>query len=277
MELYIEYVIVDNWIMDYVLLELLEVTFTCKFNKKNKFFSVLFGVVSAIFLPFVLEYKIVSTFYKIMTSIIMVLIAKKYKNIKSFLTYYFLFISYTFLLGGACIGMITIFGIEYTMSSVLIYNLDLPMGVIVLLLFVIIKLAFKFVKCLKNKLSMANFIYSVKITDGDVTLSVPAFLDTGNNVSFADKGVNIMSLNVFFKLYKDIDLHNVLLKRMSSSELKSVEYLEISGLGKGKEYLTFEVDSMCVNGKIYNLPRMALAMKNFGDYECILHKMYVKG
>ena len=44
-----------------------------------------------------------------------------------------------------------------------------------------------------------------------------------------------------------------------------------------EKYLTFLVDGLEVNGEIYQNVRLAVAVKNFGDYDCILHKDFVRG
>jgi hypothetical protein len=56
-----------------------------------------------------------------------------------------------------------------------------------------------------------------------------------------------------------------------------MEYIDISGIGETEKYLSFEINSIELGGKEYRNQRIAVAYKNFGDYDCILYKDFVKG
>ena len=277
MALYIEYVIIDNYVIDYILLKFIESTFGYIINKFNKHLTCVLGVILAIFLPFLYSNKLLLLCYRILVSLILVLCIKKYKKFKEFVTYYLMFVTYTFLIGGVVLGIIQMLGIEYSMSGLFMYNFEFPVGLLALILLIIFRVIFVLLKVIKIKLKHSNYIYKIKLCDGKNTIDSYAFWDSGNNVKFNESGVSIVSINLFLKMYKDIDLNKVISRTISNEELRNVEYIYISGIGEGDKYLSFEIDSIVVGKKVFINQRIAVAMKNFGEYDCILHKDFVKG
>lgn len=277
MELYIEYVLMDNIIMNYIILKLLDITLGVKIRKVNKALVCGFGAIFSIFLPYLYFSKIILLGYRILVSITLVLLIKKFKKFKNYLTYYALFMAYTFLIGGVCYGVINLLGIEYTSTNLIMNSFEFPFGLLVLILMLAIKLICSVIKVIKKKLRSANYMYDITLIDSDRMVSTVGFFDTGNNVVFKDNGVNIISIGLFMELYKDIDLTEVMLKKNNIRNLKNINYIDISGIGSGEKYLSFEIDEMRVAGIKYLGARIAVAMKNFGDYDCILHRQFVKG
>ena len=246
------------------------------FKTKNKILAVIAGTIFAIFLPYIGRLKVLGFFYKIFTSIIIVMCIKKYKNIKNFIAYYCLFVAYTFVIGGAIFWLIQLLGIEYSMSGLFMYRFEFPLGLFALILLLIIKLVFKLISIIKYKLKTSNFVYSVVIRDGNNKLQTSALFDSGNNVVFDGEGVNIISIGVFLKLYRDIDLQELLCKKTNCGVLKNFACIEINGIGGGEQYISFVVDCLEVGGVKYPKTRFAVAMKNFGEYQCILHRDFVR-
>lgn len=277
MEIYIEYVLVDNMVMNYLIVKLINITTGRKRLTKTHWLTCVIGTIFAIFLPFLYFNKLLLFGYKIVVSIILVLLIKRYKKVKSFITYYLMFITYTFLLGGLCYGIINVLGIDYNANGLIIYSLDFPMGVLLIVLYLFIKILFASINLIKNRLNSLSWYYDAVLVDRDKRVETVGFLDTGNNIANADGGVNVISIDLFLKLYKDIDLCDIVLGKQNIDGLKNIDYISIAGIGKEDKCLTFVIDQMIVNGVKYDRPRLALAMRNFGDYGCILHKNFVKG
>jgi len=276
-ELYIEYVIIDNFVIDYIILKMIDVTLGQKIRIKNKILVCVLGTVFAIFLPYLYAQKKLMFFYKIFVSLFLVLCIKKYKKLRFFITYYLLFVSYTFLIGGVILGAIQILGIEYSMSGLLLYKFEYPISLFVVILLILIRLVFKVLKIAKARLKNSNFMYEVFIEDKGKRVRANAFFDSGNNVKFDNVGINIISLNLFLRLYNEINLCDLITKRVDQNELKNIKYIKISGIGQGDEFLSFEVDFFEVCGCKYHNARFVLAMKNLGDWDCILHKDFLGG
>lgn len=277
MQLYIEYVLLDNIVIDYILIRLIEKTTGEYVALRNKIFDPVLGAVLAIFLPFVSKIKGLCFLYKMISSIIVVLCIRRYKNIKKFITYYLLFITYTFLIGGAILWLIQILNIEYSMSGLFMYKFEFPLGIFAIIVLILIKLLYKSIELIKSKLASSNYMYTVAIYDGGKKIKASALFDSGNNVVFENRGVNIISIGMFLMLYNDIDLQLLFDHKINNNLLKGLEFVEIKGIGGGEKYITFVIDSLEVGGVKYPMTRVAVAMKNFGNYDCILHKDFVGG
>lgn len=275
MDVYIEYVILDNMSMNWVIIRLIDLTTGISLKRANRWLVCILGTIFAIFLPYLYFNKLLLFLYKFVVSIILVLSMKRFDRFASFFKVHIIFILYTFLLGGVCFGIINLLGIDYTMSGILIYNFEFPMGVLFSIMIVAIRLLRKYISWAKERMRSANYMYKIVITDSGECVDSVAFLDTGNKIAVDGKGVSVISLNLFLRLYKDIDIMDVILKK-TNDELKDVKYIDISGIGREEKYLSFVVDKMDIDGRVVNKPRLAVALKNFGDYECILSENIFK-
>lgn len=276
MEVYIEYVLLDNMSMNWAILKFLDLTSGYKIQAKNKWLVCILGTIFAIFLPYLYFNKYLLFFYRIVVSLILVLCIKKFCGFKQFCGAYVLFILYTFLMGGVCFGLINLLGLNYTMSGVLIYDFEFPLGLLVSMVFGLLCMVYKWVKYARSKLKETNYTYKISISDGGKCVSGLGYLDTGNKVVFNCDGVSIISVNLFLKLYENIELMDVVLGRVDKDSLKGVEYINIAGIGSGSRYLSFVADSINIDGNIVERPRLAVALKNFGDFECILSGNLIK-
>ena len=277
MSVYIEYVLIDNIVMDYIILRLIELTVGIKFNRLNKVFVCIIGSLFALFMPIILDYKIILLLYKILSSIIMVLCIKKYKKLKSFFVYYLMFFAYTFFVGGVCLGVIQLLGIEYTMSSVVMYEFEFPFGVFGVILVVILRVMGRVVGAIKSKINSGNFVRNIRLSEGDKSVQTYALVDTGNKVNYNGKGVSIISINAFLKLFKGVDIASVLSGRIDGDKVRSLEYINIGGIGVSQKYLSFIIDYIEIDGKRYNSPRLALSWKDIGEYDVVLHSEFMGG
>ena len=206
MELYIEYIIIDNSFIDYSIVRLIELTMGSTIKKKNKFLVCCIGTGCAFILPYLYGCRVVLVLFRLLTSIILVLLIKKYKSFKNFATYYLLFMTYTFLIGGAVLGVINMLGIQYRASSLIMYSLELPLGVFGIVLLLVVRSVICICKLIKRKLKSANSMYDVRFYNNGEIVDCLAFFDTGNNITCDSKGVIIISIETLLKLYKDIDI-----------------------------------------------------------------------
>ena len=79
-ELYIEYVLIDNFVVDYILLKFIEKTLGVKIYRIRFALFLILGVISALFLPYLYFDSGLMFLYRIFVSIILTLCIKKYKN-----------------------------------------------------------------------------------------------------------------------------------------------------------------------------------------------------
>ena len=186
-------------------------------------------------------------------------------------------ITYTFLVGGVIFGIINFLGIKYTISNLIIYNFDFPIGVFVAIVMLMLKIVSGVVTIIKEKFRKTCYIYPIVIKDNGVVFKTSAYWDSGNNVKVEDKGVSIISLGLFLRLYKTIDLQKLYCQDFDNCGLKNPKYITIKGVGRGNRCLSFEIDQLILNNRIIKDVRVAVAMRNFEEYECILYKDMLGG
>lgn len=275
MELYIEYVIIDNLLIDFCLLRLLGVTFKEKFGKWAYFSSLFVGVIGAVFLPFLYEYKVLSVFYRVTLCLLMVLLIKRPRTFKMYIKYVFAFVGYTILLGGAIVAVLNALGVRYTISGVMCYNLELPMGVLLGIILISLWVVKKVIQSIMSGLRNGKYIVDIVIRDGDNVVGARGYLDSGNLVEVDGNFVSIISIDTFLKLHKEIGLARMLYGKVEDEKLRSIKYINIGGMSGGREYLSFVVDKLAIGDSEYRDQRLAVAYKNFGEFDCILSSNYM--
>ena len=276
MVLYIEFIIIDNIIMNYILFWLIERTLKIKLTKFRKMLSCGLGVMFSLFLPFVFKLKVIFIMYKLTSMIIVVFILKKYKTLKNYIVFLIVYGTYTCVLGGVIWGIINLFSIKYNYNGLIIYNFEFPVSLIFVIFLLMVWLFKAMILELKRQLKISNYLYNIKLVDGENEACGVGFLDSGNNIE-VDGGVNIISLNMFLKLHKEISIDKFLLKKVPNNYLKDLKYITITGLAGGEKYLSFVVDKMFIENTMVENVRVAVALKNFEKFDCVLHKSFVGG
>ena len=252
MILYIEYVILDNMVVNYLLLSLIGITTKCKLNRIRKLLSSAIGTLFAIFLPYILKIKWLIFIYKLLCSLLMVLFIKKYKTIRNYFWCLGLLFFYTFLFGGFLIATLSLLGVEYNMTGILLYN-------------------FVFSKQLKAN----NFIREITLIDNNEKVEGVGYFDSGNMICKSGHAVNIISSELFFRLYRDYPIDKLLLNNIDNNILKDASYIEINSLSKGQKYLSFRIDKLVIESTEYDNVYMAVAFKKFENFDCILNSKFV--
>jgi stage II sporulation protein GA (sporulation sigma-E factor processing peptidase) len=282
MEVYIEYVVLDNLIINYVLLKL--TSFTLKLNSKTIccFFSSLIGTIFAVLMPFLkLEIfnvyeNVVLFLIKMLLGFVMVLLIKKPNNLLNLLTAFFLFLTYTFVMGGMCFGLMYLLNLETTFSGVLLYGFEIPVSIFILLGLMYLKILFGLIKIVKRKINYSNFYYDVKFVSNHKTIYVSGFLDSGNQVKVDDSSVLIINYKTLIKLFPNLNLQNLLTGRLNEVGLPSATMVNITTANGKSKMLTFVLDEVQIidnKNKVLTLrkQKIGLAKTNFlGEFDCLL-------
>lgn len=276
MELYIEYVLIDNLVVNFAIFSLMEISFGKFMSARRKILISLLGGVFSLVLPILYNENLLMFAYKVVVSIIMVLCIKKYKNILQFFKYYLMLWTYTFVVGGVIIGVISLIGIDYTMSNLIIYNCELPMGILLMIVIAGVYIIKYSLRIIKKDYCKNKYIYSIELKEGGVRCKANAYWDSGNNVVYNGQGVSIITFGLFSKLYKNCDLGKVYSEKWEDCNLKNPQFILIEGLGGGGKYLSFEIEQIKLNDKIVKDIRVAVTLKAFEGYECILYKDLVR-
>lgn len=265
MEIYIELFLLQNIIINFCLLRLIEITT----KTKTTFFKLLlssiigasFSVVSAIYI----NTNLTMNLLKLICAILMLFIAYK-QSFKQFIFNFILLFVYTFAFGGAVTNLSG--SIYQTNFGVIIsskINLEL-ICIIILALTYIFQLIFKHIKF---KIKTNNLIYKIKLFKNNKSISINAYLDTGNFLNFNGKPVIIVDLNSYLKLTNLdlIDFHLSSCEKINTNTVTGNKYLKV---------FTLDKIELLANNKSYEFKDQYIAVNtNFknSNYQALLSPM----
>ncbi len=198
MEIYIESFLIQNILINFCLLRLVYLTTK---NKSGVFRLILASIIGASFsvlASIILKHALILNIIKIICAISMLVIAFKQTK-KQFIFNLILLFIYTYAMGGAITSLssanyLTSFG-AVMMSK---FSLEL-ITISIILLTYIFELV---VKHIGIKIKTKNFIYTLILKSNKRQISINAYLDTGNLLSYNGEPVIIMDLDVYLKFCK---------------------------------------------------------------------------
>lgn len=270
MVIYIEQVLIDNFIINLFIILSLKAILKANFKKIYMVLASLLGSVFALILPIFNLNFIFNIFAKILLSLTMVIILKKYKKLKEYLLYYFSFLFITFLYGGVCLFILTTFDKNFITSNYTTYSL--PLGAIVVIIFFVYL-------CLKNlfnnfysRKKINNFVYKIIIKNGNLSDEILGFLDSGNTLidNVTNKPITIVNYNSLKNVLKEISLTDIILNKETklNTYFKNAHIYETKSIGNSvNKILVLEVEKLeiyCENKvNIINNAIIGLTLKNF--------------
>ena len=277
MTVYIEYVILDNLVINSLLVSLVGSTLRRKISKYRILLASVVGTLFAIFLPFVTVSNTILFLIKLIVGLLVVLCFANI-TIRDVSISYMLFVSYTFLMGGMCYFVLDMCGIPTTASGVLIYSFDIPVSILILMIYVYYIVIKKFISYKRN---VINLNYQVKLSRENKSISLVGFLDTGNQI-FDENGrpIVVISLKSFLKYYPHISILKVATNSVSKEDLRGSKYISIMTAASTSKMLVFSADKLTVydngNSKEFENVTVGVSSSNFhSKFDCILHGDYI--
>ena len=184
MEVYAEYVIIDNVIIDYMLVFLARKSLKLKVNALLCLLAAAIGAVSACIMPLLRINAGFLLIIKFFTGILMIAVSGKFRRIKEFVFCFYLFLFYTFAFGGGVIAVFGLLGIEIDAWS---YASPVPLGIIVGSAFALFLGAYRLTVKLYERKQTLDFVYKCEFTVGGKTFSASGFIDSGNRLTYGKK------------------------------------------------------------------------------------------
>lgn len=283
MELYVEYVIIDNLVINTLILLCTKATMKLRAKFYRVFLSALLGTVFAVCYPLFGLSNLVLLPMKIALGVIMVLILAPNNGFKDFFLSFIFFILYTLLLGGACIATLMLFGTSIEKLSAGGYDIAVPVGVILLIVSLYVSIIIAVARFISEKRSISPFIREVELRIGNQVLKFNAFVDSGNKLVDRKSGlpVIILSVKLLEKYFSKEEIENLLLLqgRAKNSVFKGVHTISYSTIsGEDKKMVVFEADSICIKQKqgeyITNKFMVGVTYQTFNDsvkYDMLLN------
>ena len=270
MEVVIEYVLLDNFVIDGLL-----IYSTNKLLKiPNNWWGIVgasaFGAVFALVSPMLNFSGGVVLVIKLLIAFIMVLISSLsfYKLILRIVCFVFL----TFLFGGMLIALCYFAGVNVIQGVNLIYFSKIPLGSVLGVSIAFVFLLLKLIKKLYTQIRFSCYLTKVALTINNKTMLLNAFYDSGNNLFTKDNTPVIILKEDSLKYWFSCDERtNILIGQFKKVNLKNPQRLEVSSVGGSSKILVFDADNMCINNRNYSVAVGIDNSRHFKDFSVLLN------
>lgn len=262
MEVYIEYVILNNLIIDLIILFITAKLLKFEIKKRMIFLSASIGTVFAVLMPLISIKFYLLTLLKIIVGMLMITIIKTYSSIKEIIATFLIFITITFMLGGVCYSIISLSGEEASAQNVIIFGYESPVSLYLVIICLFVHLFFKLVSFIQHKTAISNYIYKIRISINNKHFELNAYLDTANEL-FDENNLPVVVLS-----------QNYYRKMLHQTQLNNTQQLQVNTVTNVASLIAFEVDSLEIMEKnIKKTPaKFAVSEVSFKDYDCLLNK-----
>ena len=278
MEIYVEYVILDNFIIDFCIIYAVLKTLGIKIIKWRVLLTCFVGTAFALILPLITLPDIIAFLLKLTLSFALVFIYAKYNSKRQFIYSLLLFYAYTFVMGGACIGILYLYSADFSLSSSINYNSILPLGLIIFIIFGYVYLILLITRFFKKRKDVVNFLYDAEIFYKGKNQKIKAFLYSGNRLYYKGLPVVVINLKTAINLIDLAEFDDFL---NFKKNFENVIFTDVSGKFKKMPVLFSDKVDIFINGQpnsFFNIP-LAVALKGFNDlekYDALLHPNLIK-
>lgn len=263
MIVFVDVVLLENFLIDSVLLLLVLKTLNKNTKKSGIFVSALFGAVFAVLSVGVAVNGIFAVIIKIVVAFLMT--AALEWNFEKILLKTLLLLLYTFCFGGMVLCLCSFFGMPVQNNGfVTTYSNEIPVGAICALLVLFACLFFKMLKLFYKKRQIQKFCYNIAFEINGKTLELKGFLDTGNSITKNGKPVVLLEeqqLKMCFNKPFDYNLF-----------LTTCENLNVNGISGTQQICVFKPTCCVFGGKKQDV-FVGVVGKNFcfGEFDVILN------
>ncbi len=196
MQVYVELALLENFCMDFTLLYAAKSVVKNRASKKRLAVAAALGACFAVVFPLFNLPPVWSAAIKIVSGLLICLIAGRFKNLKGYLKFTGAFLVFTAVLGGALIGVFSLAGTEYVQGNG--YTLSsIPVGIPLFCGLFVILGAKKLAARLKK--TAANDVIC-RISAGELHAEVKGFFDSGNKVYCRGAPVSVLPKDTAQKL-----------------------------------------------------------------------------
>lgn len=272
MEVYIEYVLIDNFVINYLILLLTKKTMKLRTTFLRMLISSMLGTIVAILLPLFSLPSWAMIFIKIILGLLMVFILSRYYKLKEFLFAFLLFLGYTLFLVGASLATLLAFGTSLDLLAQGGYDIAVPLGIILLIVAIYVYILVESAKYFTRKKDMQPYIKDVKLFLANKEIDLKGFVDSGNKLYDRKTGlpVVIVSMKSLEKHFSKEVLENLVLENGDLGKFKNVHLISYNTIsGEPKKMVVFSADKMViksgVNEYITNRFMLGVSYKVFND------------
>lgn len=231
MEVYIESVFINNFIIDAILIFLTAKIAKYPIKKINLILSSILASFIGIIYPLLTINGILLLIFKIFSSFFIVFIAFFEKKLKKLLFLQLLFLFLTFLLGGLIIGISNFTTKIQATNYGILWNYDIPPSLIIISIFAFIYFGNQIYKKIFKNNKIDKFFYKVGLYYQNIYYTTMGYLDSANYL-LDDNSLPVIIIN-------SIALDDFL--KLGSKErltlFKNIKTIQISTLSDKKKHL----------------------------------------
>lgn len=202
MEVYVEYAILENLLVDGALLYLAQTAAGQRIHALRLLLASALGAVFAVLFPLLSMASWLTYLCKFAVGGLLCVIAIKRQNGRGrYALTMLLFYALSFCFGGGLIAVFSAFGVEYyTVTGGGILS-KVPVGGLLGALAVFVAVGKWGVRKLYERKRACAHVYPCEIALGEKVVKVDGFLDTGNTASYLGKAVCFVTPDVLYRLY----------------------------------------------------------------------------
>lgn len=187
MVVYLEFVFLDNFIIDLLLITLARKSLNLQVEKKYTILSALVGSLVAIVYPLLDLGLALGVTLKMPIAIVIVLCSGKFNSFRQFVYCFYLFLFFTFLFGGAVTAVF--WGLGLSFDPLTYANLvEIPIGAIIGLSVVLYLLIKKMITVIYKRKMISSFTYKCQFEIDGKEFEFSGFLDSGNTLTYRETG-----------------------------------------------------------------------------------------
>lgn len=255
MKVYLDLVIIENFLIDCVLLKEIALISKSKIKNKNIIFA---SLISSFYIALMLVFQIQILNYficKLLLMFVSVYVAVRPKSLSEYIKY----VTIYFLVNALNVGTIIVFKMIFNLNTYIYFIKVMAyiVGFVVGKLFIT-----KFWKIYKTNIKEDALIYDVKVKLDKKTYTYKGFLDTGNTVYSDFAGVPIVfaeyidkDLKERIKTYERFKVRTATLSSVTEKEAYLFENVEVKNKNEAyrcKVGIVFQENKLSINGE-YNM------------------------
>ncbi|MBO7344482.1 MAG: sigma-E processing peptidase SpoIIGA [Clostridia bacterium] len=256
MTVYVEYVLIDNLVIDYLLLKATFSLTAIKVGKGRLLFCAFFGAMVALLYPLLESHALLSVLLKVLSGFFIVLLAHPFNSVRSYFINVAVFFAYTFITGGAITGVYSLLNIDYSTETSIAF--------MIIPVYLVIKGLRSVATYLYRRKDVACLTVECGVFFGGNEIKLNGFYDTGNGVYDGDSPVIFCEKHTFMQVVKE---------RLAVIKLKKIN---VDTVNQTSENFCVKLEKIEIynNGQknIYNNVTLCLVKGCVGDgYDLILH------
>lgn len=206
MEIYIEYALAENFLLDAMLLWLALKAAKQQIRLWRIGLAAAVGAAFAVVFPLLSLGKVLSYILKFAVGALLCVIAVKGKGVGKYALTSLLFFGFSFALGGALLAVYSAFSVDHTVTENGYLTESVPVGMVLGGSFVFSVLTVALVKGIYRRRAVRRFVYPCKVTLGERSVKADGFLDSGNRANTCGTPVCFISPDLAYDLLGDREM-----------------------------------------------------------------------